>query len=285
MIKTNLSFILLAVLLSAAVSGFISNIYSQEEIVMDSIITGNKYKITMYNDKEVIGKVVKQDSVFVYMVTETGTVRIKFEDIFSVSKSTIPKLMKAMFSLGGGILLEGDNYNNYRDGNNKPGFSIQLTGLYPFGENKAMRLDLSYGQFSQDEYAYTTYYAPYSDSYSKQTISLYKAYADFVFGDFTNSTNFSVYGLAGVGILAINYGSYDYTYYNYSDSTYSTRTNPSFGNASFSIAIGGGMRIKINNHLGVFAEAQYNMSTFEGFFWVFGRGYFPLRAGLTYSFY
>jgi hypothetical protein len=284
--KNNLSFILLSVLLSTAAFGFFQSIYSQEEIIMDSIITGNKYRITMYNDKEVIGKVVKQDSLYVYMVSETGTVRIRYEDIFSVSKSTIPRLMKAMFTLGGGIMLESGEYNYYRNNSSKPGFSVQLTGLFPFSENKAMRLDLSYGQFMHDQYVYTNYYYPENETYTNQTISLYQAYADFLFGDFTTASDFNVYGLAGLGLLAINYGSYDYTYYNYSDSTYTIRTNPSYGHAVFSLAIGGGLRFKLNNRLGVFAEAQYNISTFDGFFFFFaGRGYFPIRAGITYSIY
>ncbi len=284
MIKTNLSFILLSVLLSAAAAGFISNIYSQEEIIMDSITTGNKYKITMYNDKEVIGKVVKQDSVFVYMVTETGTVRIKFEDIFSVSKSTIPKLMKAMLTLGGGILLQG-GYYEHRSSENTPGYSIQATGLFPFSENKAIRLDLSFGQFNRDRIMYV-YYDPYgTDNSIKQYMNVYSAFADIVFGNFTNDSKFSVYGLGGVGVISTSESSYDYTYYNSYDSTYRTEHYGGNKYTFFSLALGGGLRFKISNKIGAFAEVQYNLSTAEGFFFFFGRGYFPIRAGLTYSFY
>lgn len=285
MIKNNLSFILLALLFSAAASGFISNIYAQEEVVMDSLVNGNKYRITLYNDKEVIGKVVKQDSIYVYIVTETGTVRVRFEDIFSISKSTIPRLMKAMFTLGGGILLQGGNYNGYRD-NNSPGFSIQATGLFPFSENKAIRLDLSYGRLKRDNYYYTVYYDPIGgETTQQQNIHVYNAYAQFLFGDFNTKSNFSVYGLAGLGIMHINEEGYSYTTYNSYDSTYYHYTNPEYNYTNFSIAIGGGLRFRINNRLGAFAEAQYNMTTYEGFFFFFGKGYFPIRAGLTYTFY
>ena len=283
MIKTNLSFILLAVLLSAAAAGFISNIYSQEEIVMDSIITGNKYKITMYSDKEVIGKVVKQDSIYVYMVTETGTVRIKFEDIFSVSKSTIPRLMDAMISLGGGILMQGGYYDGYR-GENTPGYSIQATGLFPFNENKAIRLDLSFGQFRKEPVVYA-YYEMYPSTYTRQDINIYSAYADIIFGNFTNDSKFSIYGLGGAGVMSVNESSYDYTYYSSYDSTFRTEHYNGYTYTYFSLALGGGLRFKINKKIGAFAEVQYNLSTGDGFFFFFGRGYFPIRAGLTYSFY
>lgn len=281
--KNNLSSILLAVLLSTAAFGFIQNIYSQEEILMDSIITGNRYRITMYNDNEVIGKVVKQDSVYIYMVSETGTSRIRFEDIFSVSKSTVPRLLKALFTLGGGVLLES-GYDNYGD-NNKAGYSIQLTGLFPFSENKAMRLDLSFGQFKRDRMMYSYYYDPNPSTYTYQDINLYSAYVDFIFGDFNTRSDFSVYGLAGLGITHVSEGNYDYRDYNYNDTTYFIRTVEGNNYTNFSMTIGGGLRIKISNRIGVFTEAQYNLTTYGGYFFFFGRGYFPIRAGITYSIY
>ncbi len=283
MINNNLSSILLAVLFSIT-SGFISNIFSQDEAVMDSIITGNKYKITLYNDKEVIGKVIKQDSVYAYIVTETGTVRVKFEDIFSVSKSTIPKLMSAMVSLGGGLLLQGGYYDGYRN-ENTPGYSVQATGLFPFSENKAIRLDLSFGQLNRDVVIYA-YYDPYGTTGTqKQYMNVYSAFADIVFGNFTNDSKFSVYGLGGVGVISTSESSYDYTYYSSYDSSYYTQHYGVYKYTYFSLALGGGLRFKISKKIGAFAEIQYNMSTAEGYFFFFGRGYFPIRAGVTYSFY
>lgn len=282
--KHNLTSILLAVLFSIAF-GFISNIYSQDEAVMDSIITGNKYKITLFNDKEVIGKVVKQDSAFAYVVTETGTVRVRFEDIFSVSKSTVPKLMNAMFTLGGGLLLQGGYYDGYRD-ENSPGYSVQATGLFPFSENKAIRLDLSFGQLSRDRVVYSYYYDPNgTTSTEKQYLNVYSAFADIIFGNFTNDSKFSIYGLGGVGVISTSESSYDYTYYSSYDSTYRTEHYGGYKYTYFSLAMGGGLRFKISKKIGAFAEVQYNVSTAEGYFFFFGRGYFPIRAGLTYSFY
>ena len=281
----NLSSILLAALfILSTISTSVS--FSQEEVVMDSIITGSKYRITLYTDKEVIGKVSKQDSVYVYMVTDEGTVRIRHEDIFSVSKSTVPRLMAAMFSLGGGILLRGGGnyYSSYYDDDNKPGFSFQATGLYPFSENKAIRIDFSYSRITRSRYDYYYLYTSPAE-YSKQNIDFYNAYAEIIFGDFNTRTNFSVYGIAGLGLMHVAEGSYSYTDYNYYDSTYTTRMREGYDYTNFSLTIGGGLRFKINNRLGAFTEVQYNMTAYEGFLWFFGGGNFPIRAGLTYSFY
>jgi len=257
---------------------------AQDELLLDSLVTGSKYRVTTYSEKEVIGKVVKHDSVFVYMTTDEGTVRVRREDIFSVSRQTVPRLVKGLFSLGGGIFLQSGEYGGYGD-ENKPGYTFNITAAYPFSESKAVRLDLSYSRLKHEPYSYALNYYPYEPVYTRQNIDVYSAYFDFVFGNFNTNQDFSVYGIAGLGVLHTVAGEYDYSEYNYYDSTYTNRTYPSSNSTFFSLAFGGGVRIKINNRIGAFAEAQYNMSTFSGFLWLFGRGYFPLRAGVTYSIY
>lgn len=257
---------------------------SQEDLSMDSLITGQKYRVTLYSEKEVIGRVVKQDSVFVYMTTDEGTVRVRHEDIFSVSRSTVPRLIKGLFSLGGGVYLQSGEYGGYNEGI-KPGYTMSLTGAYPFSDNKAIRVDISYSRMQREPYAYALSYYPYSPVFAKQNVDIYNAYVDLVFGDFNTNSDFSIYGIAGLGIQHKVEGEYEYTDYNYYDSTYINRTYPAYSSTLFSMSIGGGLRFKINKRLGAFVEAQYNMSTFEGFLWFFGRGYFPLRAGITYSVY
>lgn len=286
MLKNILSSIFLStfftiIFFSASFSG---SLLSQEYLSMDSLITGQKYRVTLFNEKEVIGKVVKQDSIFVYLTTDEGTVRVRHEDIFSVSRSTVPRLIKGLFTLGGGVYLQSNENYGYNEGN-KPGFSMNLSAAYPFSENKAVRIELAYSRLKSEPYAYALSYYPYTPVYSKQNIDIYNAFVDIVFGDFNTNSDFSIYGLAGLGIQHRIEGEYQYQDYNYYDSSYTNRTYPSYSSTLFSMTIGGGLRFRINKQIGAFAEAQYNMSTFEGFFWLFGRGYFPLRAGITYSLY
>lgn len=283
MINKNLSSILSAALFILFISPLFNQLFSQE-VVIDSIITGNKYRLTLFNDKEVIGRVAKQDSIYVYVVTEQGTARVRYDDIFSISKSTIPRVMLAMLTLGGGIYLNGGMYDGYRNNENKPGFSSQITGLFPFNENKAIRVDLGFNRMKIMRNVYHHLYIGNSTS-TKQNIDIYNLYAQFIFGDFNTKTNFSVYGLAGVGILHINESQYTHTSYNYYDSTYYTNHYPGENYTNFSLAIGGGLRFKLYKQLGAFAETQYHINTYQGFFWFFGRGYFPIRAGITYMLY
>lgn len=285
MININLSSILSAALIFLCLSTS-QKIFSQD-IVLDSMISGKTYRITLYNDKEVIGRVTKQDSAYTFLKTESGVVRVRNEDIFSVSASTIPRLNKALFSLGGGVLLNsGEDYHYYDNNNNKPGLSFQGTALIPLSENKGIRFDLSYSRFHNDPvvYAYYSYSPP--ETYSSQNVEYYSMYGEFVFGNFLTETGFSVYGLGGLGATHRVEGPYTYTYYNSYDSTLYVHDYPGNKTTTFSMNIGAGCRIKLSNKLGLFAEAQYNMSTYEGFFFFFwGTGHFPIRAGLTYSFY
>jgi hypothetical protein len=281
MLKIRITSFILFFIFSAALSTCIT--YSQEQTEIDSLITGKKYRITLYNDKEVIGKVARQDSIYAYIITETATVRIKKDEIFSISGSTVPNIMSAMITLGGGILLESGNYNGY-DRSSSPGYSVQFTAVAPFTENNAIRFDLGFGQIKRDVFSYAYGYE-YNTSDVKQTRSIYIANCDYVFGNFANSSKFSAYGLGGVGILVTSEDDYTYTYYETWDSTYRTITQPGENSVNFTMAIGGGLRFKIKNRIGLYAEAQYNLVTYSGFLFFFGYGYFPIRAGLTYTFY
>jgi hypothetical protein len=64
------------------------NIYSQNP--SDSIITGKKYKIILFDDREVIGTVARQDSLMVYVKSADGFYQLKKEDIFMVSRELTP---------------------------------------------------------------------------------------------------------------------------------------------------------------------------------------------------
>lgn len=279
MLKTLFTSFILFFILSAAFSSNI--IYSQQQTEIDSLVTGKKYRITLYDDKEVIGKVARQDSVYAYIITETATVRLKKDDIFSISKNTVPTLIKAMFSLGGGFLLitGGDNYYTR---NTKPGYSIYLTGLIPLNENRAVRLDLGYGRLKKDEYVYASYNG-YNSSEGAQTRDVYSMHVNFLFGDFMTGTKFSIYGLGGAGVVHTKESDFTSSYYDSYDSVYHYNTTPGESITSVSFAIGGGFKFSITKRLGFFAEAQYNMSSYEGVFLFFGRGYFPIRGGFSYS--
>lgn len=281
MLKTLFTSFILFFIFQAAFSTCV--IYSQEQTEIDSLTTGKKYRITLYDEKEVIGRVSRQDSVYAYIVTETATVRIKKEDIFSISSSTIPRIMKAMFSIGGGFLLI-TGQDHYYNKSPRPGYSLLLAGLMPINENKAVRLDLGYGHLKRDEYT-NGGYPDYYFSEASQTRDIYLAHVNFLFGDFTTDAMFSVYGLGGAGIIYSKESDYMSTYYSSYDTTYHYDTHPGENITAFSIALGCGTRIKLGGRIGMFAEIQYNLNTSNGAFLFFGNGYFPVRAGFSYILY
>ncbi|MCC7159473.1 MAG: hypothetical protein IT281_08045 [Ignavibacteria bacterium] len=266
-------------------SGFTFQLRSQDDTLIDSLITGQRYRITLYNEKEIIGKVVKQDSVYAYIVSESGTSRVKKEDIFSFSKNVSPKIFKALFSLGGGVIIPS-NVNHSYNALNRLGFSIQFSALKPLDENRSLRIDLSFGRVKREVGYYPIY--PYDGSYSSPSDlfrDIYTVNGNFIFGNNNTDSKFSMYGLIGLGMLIIREGDYSYTYYNSYDSTYHNYTEKGFSEAYFNISLGGGLRFNLKNRIGAYAEIQYNMFTNGGYFLFFGSGYFPIRAGLTYTFY
>lgn len=261
-----------------------TSLSQQEYPGLDSLITGKKFRVTLYNDKEIIGRVIRHDSLYAFMITESGTVRIKKEDIFSISKNTDPKIIKALFSVGGGLLFQGNYHYSYNGSNNKPGYSLQLTGAVPISETKAVRFDLGFGQLRQERVVFADYWANvFSTLY--QTRSVYSLNADVIFSDFSTASDFSLYGLAGLGVLHDSENDYSYTYYSPYDSAYRTDMHKGYSDTYFSMAVGGGMKFKLKGKIGAYIEAQYNIITYAGFFWFLGSGYFPVRAGITYSLY
>lgn len=264
---------------------FVASSLSQYQVEpgLDSLVNGKKFRVTLYNDKEIIGRVIRQDSLYAFMVTSSGTVRVKKDDIFSISKNADPKLMKAMFTLGGGILLESQVGDGYKD-DQRPGYSLQFTGLIPMSETKAIRFDLGFGQIRRNIMNYA-YYSEYNSTFTEQTTSIYTLNAEVVFGDFNTASDFNIYGLAGLGAIYMNESDYSYTYYSPYDSTLRTEKYPGYNKTHFNISIGGGLKFRVKDRIGAYLEAQYSINTYSGFFLFFGSGYFPIRAGLTYSLY
>jgi len=264
---------------------FVASSFSQYQVEpgLDSLVNGKKFRVTLYNDKEIIGRVIRQDSLYAFMVTGSGTVRIKKDDIFSISKNTEPKIIKALFSVGGGMLFESDFQNGYGS-NRKPGYSLQLTGAVPLSETRAIRFDLGFGRIMLDRVTYAVY-SGYEYSTIEQSRYIYSLNADVIFADFNTASDFSIYGLAGLGAVHVIESGYSFTYYSQYDSTYRTETYKGYNETYFSMAVGGGLKFRLRSKIGAYIEAQYNMFTYGGFFWFFGSGYFPVRAGITYSLY
>jgi len=254
------------------------NAYSQSP--SDSIITGKKYKIILFDDREVIGTVTRQDSLMVYVKAQDGFYQLKKEDIFRVSRELTPSKFKVMFWAGAGISFFGnDYYSGY--GGNKTGLALQLGAMYPINVTKGIRLDFGYSRWKDDHVAYNQplYYPNYS-YYGEQTVQTYFIKADFVFGTFDPAESFKLYGFVGAGGHFRNESEYSYTYYSTYDSTYYTSYYPESNYSNFMLSLGGGAGYNFTKNLGAYTELQYNSA---GYFFFFGGGFFLAKAGVTYT--
>ncbi|MCI0448241.1 MAG: hypothetical protein L0Y79_00450 [Chlorobi bacterium] len=250
-------------------------IYSQSP--SDSIITGKKYKIILFDDREVIGTVTGQDTLMVYVKSADGFYRLKKEDIFAVSRELTPSKFKVMFWAGAGISFFGNDYDGY--GGNKTGLALQLGAMYPINVTKGIRLDIGYSRWKNDRSEQPQYYPPYT-YFGEQTVQTYFIKVDFVFGSFNPSESFKIYGFAGAGAHFKNESSYSTTYYSSYDSTYYTSYYPERNYSNFMFSLGGGAGYNFTKNLGAYTELQYNSA---GYFYFFGGGFFLAKAGLTYT--
>jgi len=274
------------------------NAYSQVSLNPDSLKTGVSYKFVLYNETEVIGKVTGTDSVYIHVSDDRGAYRLRKEDVFFISRDLVRSKFNIILSLGGGIgILNAFGENNYGYGygygnsDYKPKFSLQATGLIPLGDNKGIRLDIGYSRWKRGESIQPYYSGEGYYKYGEQSKDYYYLKGDFVYGSISPVNKFWIYGIAGFGIHVMKDGAsfYESSHYNSYDSTYYFNHDeyPSYNRTSAVISLGAAFGYRFSKQLGVYADAQLNTLTYNGFFFLFwgegGANYIPIRAGITYT--
>jgi hypothetical protein len=268
----------ITIIITAAILFFINSecILSQVKINQDSVITGKTYKFVLYNDDEIIGKVISIDSVYIHVKADQKAHRIKKDDIFIVTTELIENNCKAILSFGAGIAHFGFNFTN----NEFTGkYSIQLNALFPLSGIKGLRVDGGFTRFDSkfNEQTYTYAEGP-------KTINMYYLKCDFVFGDMEAGQKEWAYGIAGVGLHFWNEPEYESNYFNSLDSTYHTYQFPGFSYTNAVLSIGAALGYRFTKHFGIYGDIQLNAVTFIGYFPFFvSEAYIPVRVGITYT--
>lgn len=251
--------------------------YSQN-LNLDSLQDGKKYKIVLFDDREIIGTLKNSDSVYINIADKDGLYRVRKEDVFFISRILYPTKYNTMISVGGGLsFLTGDynEYYYYSGQKSMVGYNAALKIDFPIAENKTIGFEASYNRFKQDGYS------SYSTVYDPTFMNFYSFKIDFRIGSFEK---FFYYGVFGVGMNLTRYSESRSTYYSTYDSTLSLYVNPAFSKTNAVLGLGGGAGYKFNNKFGIYAEMEYNFITSSPFiFW--GSGYFPLKVGLIYFIY
>ncbi len=254
--------------------------YSQN-LSFDSLQTGKKYKIVLFDDREIIGTLNNFDSVYINISDKDGLYRIRKEDVFFISRLLFPNKYNMMISLSGGLsFLTGDfnEYSYYGGQKSMTGFNAGLNMDFPITDNKTIGFETIYNRFKQDGYS------TFETAYEPTTMSFYSFKINFKLGNFEPKSKFFYYAVFGIGMNLTKYSESSYTYYSSYDSTYQTSFSPGYSRTNAILGLGGGAGYKFSRHFGVFAEMQYNFITSTPFlFW--GSGYFPFRLGLVYMIY
>lgn len=249
--------------------------YSQK---LDTLITGIKYKIILFDETEIIGTVLSQDEKSVTLQTGTSKTIIEKDNIFEISKDVSPSKYKMIFSLGAGKSVKSgyDNSYYYNGGNLKSKLSLHGRFSYFLSDNKTIGLDFTYSSF-RNEYSENTYSSMWGGD-----LKLYTILANFQIGAFEKKQPVNIYANLGAGLLISHRNESYSSYYNSYDSTYYLSTYPEQKTNEFIIGLGGGLIVKPFRNVGIYLDAGYHIYSSNGFFIFFGGGYFTIRGGVSY---
>jgi len=274
-------------------------VFSQNQTDVTNIVVGKTYKIVLFDDTEFIGKIIAADSVSVSILTDNGSkVTIPRNNILYYTTDINPsKYSYQLALLGGASFLTNDSYV-YEGGylnNNKSGPNFNLSFTYFLSDVKAIKIDVGYTYLKANyDYYYYAYYGE-SDPLHQPTvdggdIGMYGIKCNLLFGRFIPEERFQLSGAVGFGIHLNSIKSTTYTSYqrNYPDtSTWTKYTdyNPARTDVNALFCLGVSFGYRFSKHLGVRAEAEFDFISTSGiFFYGGGRNYFPVRAGMFYSF-
>lgn len=279
------SFLIFFVLLQSCM------LYSQNQNDVSKIIPGKKYKIVLYDDKEVIGKVISIDSINVTIQNEyKETLIIPKNNILYYSSNLTPtNYIFSALLLGGISVYAGNNTFNGYQNKVKPGINFNLAGIFYLSDSKAIKLDFGYTYLkpNYDNYYYSSDPA-HPSSYVGGDISQFSAKGNILVGSFNPSQRLMLYASLGFGIhfLAQKESTFKYWYQYYQDSTWTQHTeyHQSERDVNALLSVGAALGYRITNKLGIMGEIEYNLVTTNGFLLFSTSSYFPMHIGVYYNF-
>ena len=162
---------------------------------------------------------------------------------------------------GGGGFSVPTNKTGFRDAFTT-GFNAQLNIGYTLNEYLQPRFDVQYGYFRGKTNASLQF--PQIGSEDKLTIVSMKA--DILIGNCRKCWKFRWYGLAGIGMYFVK------------ETVVANGVKVSDGEFDFGGGFGGGVFFQLQQHIGFYAETQYNYIMNDGA----ANGYIPVRIGIQY---
>ncbi len=251
--------------------------YSQKSLNPDSLTAGKTYKIILFDDTEIIGKVAAVDSAHIQIKSDDGYQKISKDDIFFVSGNIIPKIWNGILSVRGGFtILLNSKYSNKTK--SFDAYNIGVEGVFPVKENSGIRFDLQYNHIFRDR---VNYGAGYFDN---DDVSMFSISGDFLLGNFRSNSQFYYYVNMGGGFHITYEGTRTQYYYNSQNILVSSSYN-SNPDISLFLNVGGTAGIKLSKRFGAYFHVQLNTFSGDGgflFFW--NEVNLPVGAGVSYFF-
>src|SRR4030095_13097777 len=243
----------------------LTKFYSQEDITIE---VGKKYKFVLFDDTQVIGKVIALDEKFVKVQTNKGVITVSRENILYISTDLTPEKYDFSLSLTCGVsFLNREYYYYYSSNNSLPGPHFNAGAMFYISDSKAVKVDLSLSfakpKFENTYYIYYEEQPPEQDKFEGGEIVYFSLKPSFALGGFKPSDHVTAYASLGLGI---NYFSQKdvkrtYYYYNYEDSTYTLRseTRPGRNDVGAVLGLGGGINFRITPKLSILTEGELNV--------------------------
>ena len=247
-------------------------IFSQSLKPTDTLTSGIKYKVTLFDEKEIIGTLISQDEINITFKSENILMTVERNNILSISKDISPSGYKFLATLNSGTIPNSSEYGSYRSN-----FIINARYSYFYSEYKNIGIDLSFTPFNEDSYEYAYDF----DDGAKETYTDIIANAQI--GTFDKKNTVDIYLNLGAGIHIFHRSSYNYTYYSYYDSSYYSYYNKAYTRLYPVLQIGGGLIIKPVYNLGINIEVDMQAYGF-GYIFFPSEANFPVKAGISYYF-
>lgn len=272
-----MNYLILIVLLNSLIPGMS---FSQSLDPLDSLVTGSKYKITLFSEKDITGEIVSQNEKTLTVKSENILMTIDRDNILRITKDISPSKFKFIATLNAGIV-SGSNYYEYSS-DHKSSFVINGRFSYFYSDKRNVGVDLSYSMLNDNgsDYGYEYHYGYEGVKQTNTDILL-----NWQAGTFDKNNLADIYLNLGAGVHIYHRSSYTYTYsyaYNY-DTTHYSQSYGSLTNLYPMIQIGGGLIIKPFNNLGI--NLEIDMQFYDFLFIIPGAVSFPIKAGISYYFF
>jgi hypothetical protein len=186
--------IIFAVLILAS---SLAKFYSQDDI---TIVQGKKYKFVLFDDTQVIGKVISVDAKFVKVQTSKGVFTVPRENILFISTDLTPEKYDFSLSLTGGVSFLNRGYYYYSR-ESQPGPHFNAGAMFFISNSKAVKVDLSVSfakpKFEIPYYSYYEGEPPEPDKFEGGESVYFSLKPNFAIGQFNPSEKITAYGSLG----------------------------------------------------------------------------------------